>query len=74
MRRKKATRRHKVEAAVHNIDLTKTGTSISLEVTASGERLGRVEIGRGSLRWYGKYKHIPKLIPWSRLADWMESF
>jgi hypothetical protein len=73
MPKKKTTRKHKVEAAVQNIDLTKAGTSISLEISAGGERLGRVEIGRGSLRWFGKHKQKAKPIPWSRMADWMDS-
>ena len=74
MRKKKSARKHKVKAAVQNIDLTKAGTSISLEVYAEGEKIGTVEIGRGSLRWYGKNKQKPTPIAWSELADWMDAF
>ena len=73
MRKKKPIRKHKVRAAVQNIDLTKAGTSISLDVFAEGEKIGTVEIGRGSLRWYGKNKQKPKPIPWSTLAHWMDN-
>jgi hypothetical protein len=58
---------------VQNIDLTRAGTSISLEVYAAGERIGTVEIGYGSLRWYGKNKKNPTPISWPKLADWMET-
>lgn len=73
MRRKRTIRKHNVKAAVHNIDLTKTGTSISLQIYAAQEKIGTLEIGRGSLRWYGRKKHNPTFIPWPRLADWMET-
>jgi hypothetical protein len=53
--------------------LTKAGTSISLSVYAAGEKIGTVELGRGSLRWYGKSKQKPTPISWSKLADWMEN-
>jgi hypothetical protein len=65
--------KHTVRAAVQNIELTRAGTSISLEVYAAGERIGTVELGYGSLRWYGRKKQRGKRIPWSRLADWMEN-
>jgi hypothetical protein len=73
MRKKRSLRKHTVKAAVQNIDLTKAGTSISLSVYAAGEKIGTVELGRGSLRWYGKNKQKPTPISWSRLADWMET-
>jgi hypothetical protein len=69
---KKSRRKHTVKAAVHNIDLTKAGTSISLEVYASKEKIGTVEIGRGSIRWYGRFKQKAKPISWSSFADWLE--
>jgi hypothetical protein len=62
-----------VKAAVDNIDLTKAGSSIRLEIHAAGEKIGTVEIGFGSLRWYGRFKKQPTKIPWSKLADWMEN-
>ena len=72
MRKKKLVRKHTVKAAVHNIDLTKAGTSINLEVYAEGEKIGTVEIGRGSLRWYGRKSPKSKPVPWSKFADWMD--
>jgi hypothetical protein len=73
MPKKKAARKHRVKAQVHNIDLTKAGSSMLLEVFSEGEKIGTVEIGRGSLRWYGRHRPTPKTIAWSKLADWMDS-
>jgi hypothetical protein len=73
MAKQKLARTHKVRANVRNLDLTKAGTSINLAVYAKGEKIGTVEIGRGSLRWFGRKKHRGKRISWSKLADWMEN-
>jgi hypothetical protein len=73
MPKKKSARKHTVKASVSNIDLTKAGSSISLEVFADEEKLGTVELGRGSIRWYGKNKQKPTPISWSRFAAWMDT-
>ena len=74
MKRKRSARKHTVKATVDNIDLTKAGSSIRLDIHAAGEKIGTVEIGFGSLRWYGRFKQKPTIIPWSRLAEWMENY
>ena len=56
-----------------NIDLTKAGTSISLEVFFDKERIGTVELGSGSFLWYGKNKQKPTQISWSKFSDWMDT-
>jgi hypothetical protein len=73
MAKRKLARKHIVRASVDNIDLTKAGTSIRLEVFADQEKIGTVELGRGSLRWWGKKKQKSTQISWSRFSDWMES-
>jgi len=73
MATKKRPRKHTVKASVNNLDLTKAGTSICLEVFADKEKIGTVEIGRGSLRWYGKNKQKPTPILWSKFAAWMDA-
>ena len=74
MARKRRLRKHSVKAAVSNIDLTKTGTSITLEVHADQEKIGTVELGRGAIRWYGRHKVKPTRIPWTEFAEWMERY
>jgi hypothetical protein len=70
--RKKRQRKHKVVGAVNNIDLTKAGTSVSLDVFADQEKIGRVELGRGTIRWYGRRKQKATPISWTKFAEWMD--
>ena len=51
-----------------NIDLTRAGSSISLDVFADKEKIGTVELGRGSIRWYGKNKQKGTTISCSGVA------
>jgi hypothetical protein len=73
MPKKRPLRKHTVKASVSNIDLTKAGTSILLDVFFDKEKIGRVELGKGSIRWYGKNKQKPTPIPWSKFAAWMDT-
>ena len=34
-------------------ELTKAGTSVQMEIHASGEKIGTIVLGRGSISWYG---------------------
>ena len=72
MKRKRGVRKHTVKAAVDNIDLTKAGSSIRLEIHAAGDKIGTVEIGFGSFALVRPIQAKPKRIPWSKLAAWME--
>ncbi len=71
-RRRLIARKHLVTGEIRNVDLTKTGSSIHLDVYSADEKVGRIEIGRGSLRWWGKNKVNAKRISWPRLAQWLE--
>jgi len=73
LKKKKSTRKHTVKASVSNIDLTRAGSSILLDVFAEKEKIGTVELGRGSIRWYGKNKQKPTPISWSRFSAWMDT-
>ena len=73
MATKKRPRKHTVKASVSNIELTRAGTSILLEVFADKEKLGTVELGSGSIRWYGRNKQNPTPISWSRFSAWMDA-
>jgi hypothetical protein len=72
MAKKRVVRRHRVEAKVDNIDLTKAGTSITLEVYADAEKIGTAELGRGTLRWRGGRKRKLTVVDWTKFAEWME--
>jgi hypothetical protein len=51
MAKKKVVKKHSVSANLHVKELTKAGSSIELEIFASKEKIGTLEIGRGSLFW-----------------------
>jgi hypothetical protein len=71
-RRKTTARTHAVRARLSVQELTKAGTSLNLEISARGEKIGELEIGRGSLYWKGGKRQTRKRLPWSRFAELMD--
>lgn len=71
-RRPAATRTHAVRAELHVQELTKAGTSLFLEISARGEKIGELEIGRGALYWRGGRRQSRKRLSWSRFAELMD--
>lgn len=70
--KKEISKKHIVKAHFNVPQLTKAGSSLSLEVYADEQKIGEVTIGRGSLFWRGGRRHILKKISWSRFADKMD--
>ena len=71
-RRAESTRTHVVRAQLSVHELSKAGTSLYLEIMARGEKIGELEIGRGSLYWKGGKRQIRKRLPWPRFAELMD--
>jgi len=71
MKRKKRhiERRFKVHATLGNLELTRTGSALKLVIESKGVKLGELEIGRGSLFWWGAHRAKRKRLRWSRFAD-----
>jgi hypothetical protein len=69
---KKVVRKHAVKANIQLHELSKAGTSIDFEIYASGEKIGTLVIGRGSLTWRGGRRQKEKSISWSRFAELMD--
>jgi hypothetical protein len=65
-------KKHTVKARFNVPQLTKAGSSLSLEVYADELKIGEVTIGRGSLFWRGGRRHLLKKISWSRFAEKMD--
>ena len=65
-------RKHEVKADLANFELAKARSSLNLQIYADAEKIGELEIGRGSLYWYGRRKHRSKRIDWSRFAQMMD--
>jgi len=72
MARKKSKRRHAVRADVQIMELSKSGTSITLYIQDEGEILGKLVIGRGSMSWFGRKRHKPRRFSWQRFAAKMD--
>ena len=70
--KKEVSKKHVVKAHFNVPQLTKAGSSLSLEVYADEQKIGEVTIGRGSLFWRGGRRHLLKKISWSRFAEKMD--
>lgn len=71
-RRAKRPRRHEVRASLDNFELAKARSSLQLQIYAVGDKIGELEIGRGSLYWTGRSKKRSKRLDWSKFADMMD--
>ena len=69
---KRVNRKHEVKAALSNVDLAKAGSSLNLQIYANREKIGALEVGRGSLYWYGRSRHKSKRINWTKFAEMMD--
>jgi hypothetical protein len=66
-------RKHAVRAALSVPELTKAGTSLKLEISQAGEKIGELQIGRGGFFWKrGKGKKSRRL-SWARFVDIMHA-
>lgn len=72
-RRPESTRVHIVRARLSVHELSKAGTSLHVEITARGEKIGELEIGRGSLYWKGGKRQIRKRLRWPQFAELMDT-
>jgi hypothetical protein len=77
VRRKKTrghpvVRKHEVKADLANFELAKARSSLTLQIYANKEKIGELEIGRGSLYWQGGKKQRSKRLDWSRFAEMMD--
>lgn len=72
MAKKKSLKKHSVRANLNVKELTKTGSSLDLEIYANREKIGTLILGSGSLFWFGKGRHKRKRIDWTRFAQMMD--
>lgn len=68
---KSKEKRFSVHGTIDNVELTRAGSALKLIVESRGERLGELQIGRGSLFWWGAHRKNRKRVHWSRFADVM---
>jgi hypothetical protein len=69
--KKRLMRKHEVRADLSNFTLAKAKSALTLQVYAKGEKVGELQIGRGSLNWWGRNKQTNKRISWGRFTKMM---
>jgi hypothetical protein len=72
MKKKPRERKHRVKAYLQVEELAKAGSALYLDIFADQEKIGRVEIGRGSFTWYGGNRKIGRRISWSTFAQLLD--
>jgi hypothetical protein len=70
--RRRKTKRHSVKASLTVHALSKAGTALALELFHGGQKIGQLEVGRGSLYWTGRQRHRSKRLSWTRFAEMMD--
>lgn len=70
--KKRVARKHEVKADLANFELAKARSSLTLQIYANKEKIGALEVGRGSLYWQGGKRQRSKRLDWSRFADMMD--
>ena len=73
-RKRRVERKHRARLSLNVVELTKAGTSLELEVFADAEKIGSLEIGRGSICWRGGKRQKAKRLSWSEFAQHMDSW
>lgn len=71
-RAKTSARKHKVKAALENFELAKARSALRLQIYARGEKVGELQLGRGSLYWWGKHRQKFKRVSWSGFTEMMD--
>lgn len=74
MAKKRPVRKHTVKAGMRVLEMTKAGSAMELEIFSDNEKLGTIEIGRGSFTWYGKGRTNGKRIGWTKFSQMMDKY
>lgn len=62
-------RRYEVKAEIANFTLAKAKSALTLEIYSRRIKIGELQIGRGSVYWWGAHKQRAKRLSWGRLAE-----
>lgn len=64
-------RKFEVKAEVANFTLAKAKSALTLQIYSREEKLGELQVGRGSLYWWGANRQKEKRVAWGRFAEMM---
>jgi hypothetical protein len=68
---RKSLRKHEVKAELSNFELAKAKSALTLKIYSRGGKVGELQVGRGSLYWWGRYRQKHKRVNWSRFTKMM---
>jgi hypothetical protein len=69
--KKSVERKFEVKAELENFALAKAKSALRLQIYRRSEKLGEIQVGRGSLYWWGAHRQNAKRVSWGRFADMM---
>ena len=55
-------------------ELAKAGSALYLDIFADEEKIGTIEIGRGSFIWWGGKRKKRRKISWSNFAELLDRY
>jgi hypothetical protein len=70
-RKASSTRQYQVRAKLTNFELAKAKSALRLQIYSRGEKVGELQVGRGSLYWWGSHRQKEKRIRWGKFAEMM---
>jgi hypothetical protein len=68
-RRSGDSRKYEVQADLENVQLARAMAALALMIYKRGEKFGELQVGRGSLFWWGALRKNKKRIDWGNLPS-----
>lgn len=65
-------RQFQVKASLVNTTLAKAKSALTLQLYSRNVKLGELQIGQGSLYWWGAYRQKARRVNWRRFAEMMD--
>lgn len=72
LRRPRSRRKYRVRAELENFELAKARSALTLQIYSRGKKVGELQVGRGSVYWWGARRQNEKRIGWGRFAEMMD--
>jgi hypothetical protein len=70
--RRDSKRKYQVRAELTNFELAKAKSALKLLIYSRGVKVGELQVGRGSLYWWGVHRQKEKRIRWGKFAEMMD--
>jgi hypothetical protein len=70
-KKSESVRKHEVRAQLNNFELAKAKSALTLRIYEAGEKVGELQVGRGSLYWWGRRRHKHKRLNWVKFTRMM---